>query len=256
MFILDLIKMNKLLSLLFVSVCWSCTHDLQTEKYQNNRNNVINVREKVKEIEISEDDVLIGAVARLFLIDSFLIITDSRTADKVIHIFNKNNFKYITSIANQGQGPGEIVVIGHIGVDESNRTFFVSDHGKRVMFSYNMDSVLANPKYIPIEKMKMKKYIFPNRYEYINDTLSIGEIIEPIGNGDFKQSVGKWNMKTGEVTPMKYTHPAVEDKSKRITFAASIAKDIFVECYSRQDLMSICSLNGDLKYRWCHKLSG
>jgi hypothetical protein len=227
-------------------MCWSCAHDLQIEKHQNKRDNIINVQEKIKEIKISEDDVLIGAVARLFLIDSILIIADSRSSDKLIHIFNKNTFRYITSTANRGQGPGEIVVIGHIGIDESNRTFFASDHGKQEMFSYNLDSVLVNPKYIPATKMKMDKHIFPNRYEYINDTLSIGEIIYPVGVGNFNQSVGKWNMKTGEVIPMNYTHPDVEEK--RTTFAASIDKNIYVECYSRRDLMSICSFNGDLKY--------
>ena len=238
--------MKKLSYLLFAAMCWGCAHDLQIGKHQNKRDNIVNVQEKVKEIKISEDDVLIGAVARLYLIDSILIITDGKSPDKLIHIFNKNSFGYITSVTNRGQGPGEIVVIGHIGVDESNRTFFVSDHGKQLIFSYHLDSVLVSPKYMPAEKMEMKKRTFPNRYEYINDTFSIGEIISPVGVGGFKQSVGKWNMKTGEVTPMEYTHPEIE--KKRITFAASADENIYVECYTNRDLMSICSFNGDLKY--------
>ena len=92
----------------------------------------------------------------------------------------------------------------------------------------------------------MNKNLFPDRYRYINDSLSIGLIIKPVGNSDFAQSVAQWNMNTGEITPMKYEHPDIE--KKRIGFAVSVENGIYVECYSNHDLMTICNLNGDLKY--------
>jgi hypothetical protein len=46
--------------------------------------------------------------------------------------------------------------------------------------------------------------------------------------------------------PMKYEHPAIE--KKRTFFAASPELGIYVECYFHHDLMTICSLNGELKY--------
>jgi hypothetical protein len=136
--------------------------------------------------------------------------------------------------------------MGHIGTDEANRMIYVSDHGKQRIFAYSLDSVLANPSYMPEVKIKMNEKLFPSKYHYINDTLSIGLIIEPIGKADFKQTVAKWNMNSGEINPMKYEHPDIE--KKRVSFAVSPENGIYVECYSYHDLMTICSLDSDLKY--------
>ena len=61
------------LSLLIV-LCLSCTSNTDTEIYQNRRDNVISVKDKVKEIMI--EDVLIGRITRPYLIDKYLIIVD------------------------------------------------------------------------------------------------------------------------------------------------------------------------------------
>lgn len=236
--------MNKLFYLLLLSTFCSCIHTPKTEKNQSDRDNIINVHDKVKEIEI--EDILIGGVSRLTLINDYLIISDPRSVDKLIHLFDKKTFKYLTSTAFMGQGPGEIANIGHIADDEVNRLFYVSDHGKQRIFSYHLDSVLAHSFYMPEEKMKMNERKFLSKYQYINDTLSIGLIIEPTGNSGFNQSLAKWNMNTGEIKPMPYLHPEIE--KKRICFAASMSQKIYVECYLYHDLMTICSLDGELKY--------
>jgi hypothetical protein len=237
-------NINKLVCLFLIAVCCGCSSDSNTEKHQNKRDKIILVQDKVKEIEI--EDVLIGQVARVYLLGDYLIIKDYMSVDKIIHLFDKKNFNYVTSTADRGQGPGEITNPGHVGSDESRRIFYVNDHGKQAIFAYELDSVLANPDYLPKVKMKMDKMQHPDKYQYINDTLSIGLIIEPIGNSDFKQVVAKWNMNTGEIKPMKYEHPAIE--KKRISFDVSMEHGIYVECHSNHDLMTICNLNGDLKY--------
>lgn len=54
-------------------------------------------------------------------------------------------------------------------------------------------------------------------------------------------------MSTGEIKPMGYTvNPNI--KKKRTTFNISMEHSIYVECYGRHDLMTICSLDGNLKY--------
>lgn len=90
-----------------------------------------------------------------------------------------------------------------------------------------------------------KKGQGPNEYEYFSDTLCIGEIIEPIGANDFKPYVGKWNMNTGEIERIKYEHPKI--RKKRTLFAASREHGVYVECYNGHDLMSICTLDGELR---------
>lgn len=236
-------KTNKLLFIIIITTFLSCVHSSKTEKYQTHRNIVINVQDKVKEIEIK--DVLIGSIAPLYSLGEYLIIGDPKSDDKLIHIFNKHNFSYMTSLGTRGQGPDEITNIGHIAIDENHHRFYVSDHGKQKIFSYNIDSVLLDPSYKPEVKMTMDERQFPSTYQIINDTLAMGLIIEPTGNYGFNQSLAKWNMETRKIEPMKYKHPDIE--KKRVTFAASNENGIYVECYSYHDLMTICDMNGNLQ---------
>ena len=222
--------MNKTVCLLLIIVfSLGCSSNSTTEKHQGKRDNIINVHDQIKEITIG--DILIGFFSWPVIIDNYIFITDYKTANEFIHILDKNNFKYITSIAPRGQGPGEIANIGgHIVEDKVNRKFYVSDHGKNRIFSYDLDSAIADPAYLPIEKMKMSDHVFPDKYEYINDTLSIGVTIQRLGNGNFDPVVGRFNMKTGEIRPMSYSiNPNV--KKKRIFFDLSVEHDIYVEAY-------------------------
>jgi hypothetical protein len=232
---------------LLAFVCWSCTHDSGTEKYQSKRDNAVNVREKLKEISIEYPPI--NSIAILYLMDNYLIIEDLRSWDKIIHLFDRNTFLHVVSAVSRGQGPNEIANAGPVGIDNISHKFYVSDFGKYKIFSYDLDSVLTVPSYIPTVKMTMNEGKFPERYEYISDTLCIGQFIVPVGVSDYRPVIARWNMNTGEVVPMKYEYPAIE--KKRTSFAASPELGIYVECYSHHDLMTICSLDGDLKYNIC-----
>ncbi len=92
----------------------------------------------------------------------------------------------------------------------------------------------------------------------MSDSLSIGRALIGIGNNDFKATVAKINFNTGSVESMKYEHPDI--KRPRIDYAASLEQQIYVMCYSHHNLMSICDLNGNLKYNiygkdWSTKVS-
>lgn len=228
----------------------------QTEKYHNHRNNIIHIQDRIKEIQF--EDAYLSNFSNIFTMDDYLIVKDYKSFEKLIYIFDRNNFSYIANIAPRGQGPYEITNMGHIGIDEKNRIFYVTDHGKQKIFSYQLDSVLTNPSYKPAEKLDLNEHQFPSRYVLINDTLCIGLIIEPIGNYGFNQSIAQWNMRSGEITPMKYTHPKIE--RKRVSFAVSKENGIYVECYKHHDLFTICDLDGNLKYnvygkQWDNKTS-
>lgn len=237
--------MRKLLYLSFIIIaCWSCIQNDETEKYQNKRDNVINIQERIKEIKI--DSVFFGPVVGLNLMGDYLIVSDPRQEDKQIHLFDRHSFKYITATAPKGKGPGEIANLGRIGVDEIQRKFYVNDNAKLVIYSYDLDSVLVNPSYMPDVKMKMTETLFPEEYQYINDSLCIGRMVAPIGTSDFEHLTARWNITTGEIKPMKYKHPAI--KKKRICLSTSTDYDIYAECYFYHDLMTVCDLNGKLKY--------
>lgn len=234
--------MKYITTLILLSLLISChSNHTGTEKYQVKRDNIIQVKNKVHPVEIEN----MGNTT-VFLLNEFLILQDYDNTENHLHFFDKNTFEYITSTAPKGKGQGEFVNIGQIAVNEKERKFYVNDYGKHGIFEYNVDSIIANPYYIPKEKVKMSNKLFPLEYDYYHDTLSIALMMQPIGNNDFIQIVSKWNMNNGEIKLMPYEHPS--SIKKRITYASSIEDSIYIECYSRHDLMTICDLNGNLKY--------
>jgi len=237
--------MKNTYAIILFFVLLGCSQKETTDIIQSSRNNIVNVKTKIQEIAIPEDDVLIGSNPKMVILNNYLIISDYKSYDKLIHILDKNNFKFVTDVGNRGQGPNEITSIGHIAADETNGKFYVNDHGKLIIFSYDLDSVIHFADYQPVVKMKMKKSVFPSEYIYINDTLSYGRIIEPIGNSDFSDCVAKINMQSGNIEKMQYSNPKIEHK-KGISFAVSLSKSIIVEGYHRFDLLTFYNAEGQL----------
>lgn len=224
-------------------IIFSCTRNSSTEKYQTDRNSVENVHDCIKEFET--DSILIGNNARIYIMDNYLLIADHRGYDKQIHVFDKNSFRHLASTAPLGQGPTEITVLGAIAADEKRGKFYVSDHGKNKIFSYDIDSVLADPDYTPSVKLVMDKTNFPSEYEYINDTLCIARTILPKGVNDYMPSISRWNMQTGNMLSISYNHPNI--KKKRTTCASSQQYGLIAELYNNYDLLTISDFNGKLK---------
>lgn len=234
---------NLYIFLLIFAVCPNCQHNSTSEKHQKNRTVIVNVQDKVKEIQI--EDILIGSIARLFILDDFLFIADYKSEQMLIHLFNKNNYAYVTSALQRGQGPYEIANMGHIGLNDKEVEFYVSDHGKLKIFAYPLDSILHNSLYVPNVISEINNGQFPGNYKFINDTLAFARMIEPTGNSGYNEFVARWNMKSGEIKKFNYSHPKI--MKKRISFAVSIENETVVECYSNYNLMTILDLNGNLK---------
>ena len=234
--------------------CIGCNTNNVNEKFQNDRDNVLHVKNRIKEFHV--ENVLIGSYARSYVLNDYILIADYKSLDKMVHVFDAKTLQYMTSCVNRGEGPEEVLNMGCLGIDEAHRTFYVSDHAKLKIFSYPIDSVLANPFYVHQIKTEMNAAQFPSEYQYINDTLCIGRVICPIGNNDYKPTVAKWNMTTGMIIPMEYNHPDI--KKKRMLCTASVENGIYVECYQNRDLMTICTLDGNLKFNvygpdWKHE---
>ncbi|MDR2809062.1 MAG: 6-bladed beta-propeller [Tannerellaceae bacterium] len=238
--------MNKLfliaLSALF---CFSCTVSNETEKYQRSRNNIIHVRDKVKEIAMEEP--YISSLNRIHLMDRYFIINDIQSFDKYIHVFDKNTYKYITGIVNRGQGPNEIARIGLLSVDEPRRMLYVPDNGKYKILSYHLDSALTDSAYVPGLKMAMVEAIFPDYIQFINDSMAICRIIQPIGNNNFQPTTGKLNIHTGQITLMPYEHPKITGR-KRFSVEVSLEHRLYVEYHHYRDLITVCDFDGNLIY--------
>ena len=236
--------MKNIMILLIIVQCLSACTSKKTEKKQYSRNNVVNVHNQVKEIKI--DNVIISRYSNVCLIDKYLLISDSKSLDKIIHIFNKNTYKYIKSIGQQGPGPKEITNIGYLSTDEINKKIYVPDCGKLKIYRFDLDSALTCSNYTPPVFMNMNKKAFPSEYVYLNDTLSIGIMIKPTGNSGYNEEVVRLNFKSGKVVPLKYIQPDII--KKRVCFAVCPKDNQYVECYYHNDLMTITDLYGNLKY--------
>lgn len=232
------------LLLIFFLVIPNCKHYSETEKHHDNRNNIINIHSLIKEIQF--DDVYFSNFAKIYPMGNYLIISDYKSLVSHIYLFDGTNFKLLAETAPHGQGPNEIANLGHVGVNERESIFYVTDHGKQKIFAYTLDSVLMNSSYKPTVKSNLKEDQFPNEYVFINDSICFGTIMEPTGNSGFEILTAKWNINSGEITPMKYKHPEI--KRKRISYAYSKENKIYVECYNHHDLFTICDLDGNLKY--------
>ena len=238
------VKCNcKWVCLLCVLFCFGCQSDNTCEKHQNVRDNVVKVKGKI--VSFETDSVFVGSFSRMYIEDECLLITDSKSIGHQVYLFDKKTFRYLASTAPIGQGPNEIARIGYLATDVTHRKFYVNDHGKQKIFSYDLDSVVTNPDYRPQIKMGMDFVNFPTEYEYINDTLCIGRMIAPVSASDYVPTISRWNMLTGEMKPISYNHPDV--KRKRFTYASSSTYGLALQLYTYNDLMTIVDFNGNLK---------
>lgn len=79
---------------------------------------------------------------RLAIWDSLLLINDSQTTDEHIHIFNLNNYRYITSSVSKGEGPGELTSVSSVFVEK--RKLYLHDVQTQKLLSIDIDSILQN----------------------------------------------------------------------------------------------------------------
>lgn len=229
----------------FLILLSGCNSDTEcTEKYQSRRNEVIRVKDHVKEIQM--DEVLISNAAFLNVLDSCLIIADARSVDTLVHVFNKNDFRHLVSFGIFGEGPEEISNLGFPVIDKGKHHIHVPDWGKYKIFVYPLDSVLHCSSDFSPHKISIDSRQFPDLYVPVDDTLCIARVIAKVKGSPFQQSLAYWNIRTGEILKVLYSHPEIE--RKRASFAVSKEKDLIVEAYNHHDLLTICDFSGNLKY--------
>ena len=100
-------KIDRLIFTVIIFVFFiRCTYNSTTEKHYNYRDHIVNVHDRVKEIYIPEEDILIGSVTRLYSSDKYLIIVDHKSDMEQVLLFDKQTYKYLTSTAFSWTGTG------------------------------------------------------------------------------------------------------------------------------------------------------
>jgi hypothetical protein len=237
--------MKKLLFCVFVLFLFACQSNSETEKYQTRHDRIVDVRKKIRPVDFG-DNVLLSGSTFLYPFGQYLIVLDARSTDHWVHFYDKKTFQYITSAIRKGRGPGEVVTGTFLEINEPKGVFYLSDFGNLSIYSYNVDSLVANPLHRPSVVSGMDARRLPVEYTYFNDTLSMGILLEAIGNSDFTMMLSKVNFQTGEIVPMSYKHPDIV--KKRIAYAASKEHGLMVEAYNYHDLITLYDLDGNLRY--------
>lgn len=235
----------KCVVIIFIATACKNKSTEQTEKYQNDRNNIIDVRERIVEIKT---DIIFGR-SILYILDDFLIVNETEVSgEKGIHLFQKNTFEYITSTGFIGRGPGEISRPGRLGIDHTNKAFWAPDHGKRIMFKFILDSILENSRYKPTIKRDLNRELFLERFELLNDSIALGKAVHVIDNSSFDMAMAKLNIKTNNAQKFGYEHPEAVGKKSNSFCKISTKNKFYVNAYVFSDLITICDLNGNLKF--------
>lgn len=231
--------------LIFILFTVTRCNEEKSEKFQKHRNNFVNVEDKIIDIKIDKS----FSFPMLYIFDDILFVSDLRPhGNKFLHLFNKNTFESITSTGILGRGPGEIVNPGNLGIDEKNRIFWVADHGKKLRWKFYLDSILSNDMYKPTESLEINYDLFIERYGFLNDSIVLGKAVHILPDRSFVKSMAKLNMNTNKIELYGYEHPKAAGKKSSSDFKLSVENKFYVNAYYDCDLMTICDLDGRLKY--------
>lgn len=236
-------KMKQLITLLLLLLFLGCSRNSEIEIYQDSRDNIIDVKEQIKEVDTG--DLLLSGNISPTIFGGYLAIKDPQSPENMIYFFDSKSYKYLGCTCRHGQGPGEVVSMGDIMWNEDRKEFYLPDYGSNKIYTYDINQVLADSLHLPSIKGNMNNKSFPGTIIYVNDTLSYVKVINPTSVSSFEEEVGRWNLQTGEIHTFPYKHRGL--KVYRFNFTASVDDGIIVETNSRYDLVTILDLEGNLK---------
>jgi len=232
-------------TLLIFSALTSCDKsDPNKEKYQSDRDNVIDVMSHIVDIET---EIVIGR-PWLYIFEDYLIVCDTQNPAKGIHLFDKTTYQHLATTGARGYGPGEISRYGHFGFDKANRLFYVADHGKQAVFRFEVDLVLKDPNYLPTKAFNLDKELFPTTFDLVDPNTLIGSAIEVVSNSSYNNTVVSYNMASDELKEIGESHPKVDPFKLTTYFALSEEEGIYIQGYASHDLLSVSNLEGELLY--------
>lgn len=221
----------------------SCSFkESMVDKNYDWRDNIIDVSKNIEEVIIT--DVMIGRMSTINVVGPYVLIVDYKSFDNLFHLFEKKTYSYVCSFGQKGQGPDEVVNLGHVAVSYYPNEIYINDHGKQLIAKYNLDSVVSLNNYSPQIISKTEKMRFLNQYSCYNDSMSIGVLIKPTGVSGYNQSLAAWNVKSSDITEKDINLPNVE--KERFSVCQSYPNNRYVLSYNLNDLLVFCNFDDEL----------
>jgi len=212
--------------------------------FQSERSNVIDVSARIQDIKSQK---LIGKSILYIFGDYLLALELKPSADKAIHVFNRDTFEYVFSFGVLGYGPGEITRSGKLGIDEINKIIWVPDFGKKLLMKFPFDSVLQNDMFKPSIVLPLSDEMFIEDFECLGDSIALGTAVRPLSGNTFEKVMAKFNLFSGQIEQFGYENPEMTGKLSRSSFCLSTKEGIYVNAYITRDLLTICNVDGSLR---------
>jgi hypothetical protein len=242
-----LVMKNTFLFSCLISILLLGCNNVDSDKsktFQESSEKTVNVKDQI--IDIKTD--LLFQYCSMTISDSILIINElTPSGAKGIHLFNKNNLKYITSTGFVGRGPGEITRLGESTINFNSKVIWVDDYAKMLSWKFPINSILSNENFIPTEKLRMDKDLFQIKYAFINDSITIGRSVFPTSNHSMDIATTKRNIYDSKIEKYGYHHPDLKDRESYSGFTLSKENKRYITCFTYVDLITICDLNGKLR---------
>jgi len=99
--------------------------------------------------------------ASLEVYNSWLLVTKHYTDKKALCIIDLADLSVLSNAIKKGRGPGEMANPANMVVDEGHGILWFSDFGKNEMIRFPLDSLAANPNYIPIKSFPLNPAWIP-----------------------------------------------------------------------------------------------
>lgn len=232
--------------MLFLSILTACLRnkDGYKEQLQTTSEEKVNVSQQIVDIKT---DLVLSPNLALYLIDNILIVLDTRSNDRGIHLFERESLKYLTSTGKTGRGPGEIVRYGHIIPRPDKNSFWISDYGKMVFWEFTIDSILFSENYLPLKVLPMENDFFLTRANFLNDSSILGKAASVKTTNSFEEVMITFSLNSLKSEKFGYTHPLAVGRESISSFKLSPNGEFYANAYMYIDLLSICETDGSLR---------
>lgn len=225
--------------------CTSCNTKTVTDTdiTHSSRDNIVEVKDLVHPFDT--DTIIISGNASIYVNDDHLFFKESEPTEAVVYAFNPETLEFQGAFGKPGPAPTEILVPGAMALNDEKGEAYIVDHGQLKIMAFNVDSAITRPDYTPWVRQIINGGKFPDRYVYVNDTLTFCRYIsvKPDGNS-FTQKLGVFNFNTGELTEFAPgEHP---DDKCRTLFALSAKDNLLVEVGSNVDQIKIYDFEGNV----------
>ena len=111
-----------------------------------------------------------------------------------------------------------------------------------------MTVFLINKMFKPTITKKLDYKLFLERFGFINDSIAVGKAVHVTSNSSYDMAMAKLNINTNLTERFGYENPEAIGKKSNSLFAMLVENSFYVNCYYLCDLITICDLEGNLKY--------